>query len=175
LPRWARFARKWEIGAIGAVSSRFARRAPRYPDRPRRAGPQRVQGRRRARRREILAGPSRPCAHLSSLGSIARSKPSATRERGAGQHRPGIPQASLKTTCKPMSARLRMNFSCPGPRARGGAPRRGAIDAKSGEPLTPSPPLRARVPRDPGAGSRRLRPLGGRYSAMIHEEGERPL
>gem|GEM_PF-2788079 len=64
----------------------------------------------------------------------------------------------LKTTCKPMSARLRMNFSCPGPRARGGAPRRGAIDAKSGEPLTPSLPLRARVPRGSRGGASAVTP-----------------
>ena len=30
-PRWAGFARKWEIWAIGAVSSCFARRAPAIP------------------------------------------------------------------------------------------------------------------------------------------------
>ena len=177
---------------------------PRYPDRSRRAGPQGSGALPCAPARdprEILAGPSRPCAHLSNLGSIACAlfAPSGAQHcpkrtpqqprihrpigviRGPGSEvqadiGPGSLRAPpLKTTCKPMSARLRMNFSCPGPRARGGAPRRGAIDAKSGEPLTPSLPLRAGVPRDPGAGSRRLRPLGGRYSIMVHEEGERPF
>ena len=135
LPRWAGFARKWEIGAIGAVSSRFARRAPRYPDRPRRAGPQRVQGRRRARRREILAGPSRPCAHLSSLRSRrpieairdpgARGRPTSARDPS------GVPENDVQTDVGPIAN----EFFRPSPGPAGSPPRRGAIDAKSGEPV----------------------------------------
>jgi len=41
--------------------------------------------------------------------------------------------------------------------------------------LTPSRPLGRATPGDPGAGSRRLRRFDGRYSAVVHEEGERLL
>jgi len=179
-PRWAGFARKWEIWAIGAVSSCFARRAPAIPGPVEarwapgfrgvtvRAGERSSRDPRRAF--AAMRTPQQPRIHRP-IGVIRGPGSEVQADIGPGSLR----APPLKTTCKPMSARLRMNFSCPGPRARGGAPRRGAIDAKSGEPLTPSLPLRAGVPRDPGAGSRRLRPLGGRYSIMVHEEGERPF
>ena len=116
-PRWAGFVRKWEIGAI---SSRFARRRRAIPGPAEARWAPGFRGRRRARRREILAGPSRPCAHLSSLGvrrpiGVIRGPGS----EGQADIGPGS-LASLKTTCKSVSARLRMkNFrSSPGPAGR---------------------------------------------------------
>ena len=77
--------------------------------------------------------------------------------------RPSPTQAPLKTACKPMSARSRMNFFRPKPRARGvaSAPRSHRCQIRRASDPPPRP-RRVRIPRGiPGRGLAGYAPLTG--------------